>query len=67
LAWRRGERYGSVLVDLEAGRPVDLLPERTSAALKTWLQEHPGVEVIGRPGAESATPATSSTIGSPCR
>jgi transposase len=47
-AWRRGERYGSVLVDLEAGRPVDLLPERTSAALEAWLQGHPGVEVIVR-------------------
>lgn len=47
-AWRRGERYGSVLVDLEAGRPVDLLPERTSAALEAWLKEHPGVEVIVR-------------------
>jgi len=47
-AWRRGERYGSVLVDLEAGRPVDLLPERTSAALEAWLRDHPGVEVIVR-------------------
>ena len=47
-AWRRGERYGSILVDLEAGRPVDLLPERTAAALEQWLREHPGVEVIGR-------------------
>lgn len=47
-AWRRGERYGLVLVDREAGRPVDLLLERTSAALEAWLKEHPGVEVIVR-------------------
>lgn len=45
-AWQRGERYGSILVDLEAGRPVDLLPERTAAALEQWLTEHPGGEVI---------------------
>lgn len=44
-AWRRGERYG---LDLEAGRPVDLLPECTAAALEQWLREHPGVEVIVR-------------------
>ncbi len=47
-AWCRGERYGAVLVDLEAGQPVELLPERTSATLAAWLQEHPGVEVVVR-------------------
>jgi transposase len=47
-AWRRGQRYGTILVDLEAGRPVDLLPDRTSAGLARWLREHPGVEVVAR-------------------
>lgn len=47
-AWRRGTRYGSVLVDLETRRPVDLLPERTAAALAGWLKAHPGVEIIVR-------------------
>jgi len=62
-AWRRGERYGSVLVDLEAGRPVDLLPERTSAALEAWLQAHPGVEVIVRD--RSTEYARGATRGAP--
>ena len=47
-AWRRGERHGSLLVDLEAGRPVDLLPERAAAALDQWLEAHPGVEIVVR-------------------
>jgi transposase len=47
-AWRRGRRSGSVLVDLEAGRPVDLLADRTAAELEAWLTQHPGVEVIAR-------------------
>jgi len=47
-AWRRGQRYGSILVDLERRHPVDLLPDRTSASLSTWLREHPAIDVISR-------------------
>ncbi len=47
-AWRRGDRYGTVLVDLETRRPVDLLPERTASVLEQWLNDHPGVEIIAR-------------------
>ena len=47
-AWRRGQRYGSILVDLERRRPVDLLPDRSAGSLITWLREHPGIDVISR-------------------
>lgn len=47
-AFRRGQRYGSILVDLERRRPVDLLPDRTGSGLATWLREHPGTEIISR-------------------
>jgi len=47
-AIRKGQRYGTIVVDLERGRVLDLLPGRDGAALKTWLQQHPGVEVVSR-------------------
>jgi transposase len=47
-AMRKGQRYGTILIDLERGRVIDLLPGRDGAALKAWLKEHPGVKVITR-------------------
>jgi transposase len=47
-AWRKGQSYGTILVDLESHDPIDLLPDRSADSLATWLQSHPGAEVISR-------------------
>jgi len=47
-AFRKGRRYGTILVDLEQHRVLDLLPEATAASLSTWLKAHPSVEIISR-------------------
>lgn len=47
-AWRKGQRYGTILCDPLRGRVVDLLEDRKSESVTTWLQAHPGIEVITR-------------------
>src|SRR5512147_2123906 len=47
-AWCKGQRYGTLVVDLETGDVIDLLPDRDAATVKTWLEAHPGVELVSR-------------------
>lgn len=47
-AYRRGQRYGTILVDLEQHRLLDLLPDRTSDSLAEWLKAHPQIEIVSR-------------------
>jgi transposase len=47
-AWRKQGSYGTILMDLERHRVIDLLPVRSAESFADWLQAHPGVEVITR-------------------
>ena len=48
-AWRRGQRYGTIICDLERRRVVDLLPDRGAGTLACWLKRYGGeVAVVSR-------------------
>jgi len=47
-AWRRGHRYGTILVHLEDHQVIDLLPERSAETVALWLAPHPTVTVVCR-------------------
>ena len=47
-SFRRGRKFGTILIDLEKRVPVDLLPDREAATFAHWLEVHPGVESISR-------------------
>jgi transposase len=47
-AYKRGQPYGTILVDLERHRVIDLLPDRRAETVKAWLHQHPEIEVISR-------------------
>jgi transposase len=47
-AWRRGHRYGTILVNLADHRVVDLLPDRSATSVAAWLAQHPTITVVCR-------------------
>ncbi len=63
FAWKKRFTYGTILVDLERRKIIDLLADRESATVEAWLQEHPEVEIVSRDrGKEFAKAAT---LGAP--
>jgi transposase len=48
FAWKRGLRYGTVLIDLDSHCIIDILPDRETESVKKWLESHPEIEVVSR-------------------
>jgi transposase len=63
FAFRRGLKYGSILVDLETHQIIDLLPNRTVATATTWFKAHPDIKIVSRD--RSTDYALAATLGAP--
>jgi transposase len=48
FAWKRGQRYGTVLCDLECRQVFDLLPDLEAGTVEAWLGAHPGIAIVSR-------------------
>lgn len=47
-AWRKGQRYGTLICDLERRQVIDLLPDREPATVEAWLRARPGIQIVAR-------------------
>ncbi|WPV69647.1 ISL3 family transposase [Chitinophaga sp. LS1] len=47
-AYKKQHRYGTVLVDMEKHKIIELLPDREAATIQKWLQDNPGVKIVSR-------------------
>jgi transposase len=47
-AWKRGQRYGTLICDLQRRQIIDLLPDRAPATLDAWLAAHPKIAIVAR-------------------
>ena len=47
-AWRKGTTYGSIIIDLVNGWPIDLLGDRETDSFHSWMEEHEQVSLVSR-------------------
>jgi transposase len=47
-AWKRGQRYGAVVVDLERKKPIALLADRSQQTVTQWLKRYPTISIVAR-------------------
>lgn len=59
FAFRKRYTYGTVMVDLETHRIIDLIDSRETKEVEAWLKTYPSLEVISRDGAQTYSSAAS--------
>jgi transposase len=48
FAFRSGGWFGTILVDLERHRIIDLLPDRQAETAEQWMRQHPTIRAVSR-------------------
>lgn len=61
-AWRRNQRYGTIICDLERRKTIALLPDREPGTAQCWLSDQPQIEVVARDRGGSYALATARAL-----
>jgi transposase len=48
FSFRRGRKFGTIVVDLQTHKVLDLLPDRTADTSAAWMVAHPELEIVSR-------------------
>jgi transposase len=62
FAFRKGISYGSIIIDAEKGRPIDLIESRDEPEVSSWLKKHPEIKIVTRDRASSYSKAIRSAL-----
>ena len=62
FAWKKRFTYGTILVDLERRKIIEILADRESPTVEKWLREHPEVEVVSRDRGKEFTKAATQAL-----
>ncbi|MEI4605995.1 transposase, partial [Bacillus cereus] len=50
FAIKKRQRYGTIMVDIETHKIIDLIPSRDLADVITWLKTFPNLKIVSRDG-----------------
>lgn len=48
FAWKRGRKWGTILVDMQSHQVIDILPDRSAETAAAWIATHPEIELVSR-------------------
>jgi transposase len=48
FSFRRGRRFGTILVNMQSRQTIDLLPDRKVETAAAWMAAHPEIELVSR-------------------
>ncbi|MED3793795.1 transposase [Niallia alba] len=62
FAFKKRNRYGTLIIDQDTRRPVMILENRTKENVAEWLKQHPAIQTVSRDGSTSYASAISEAL-----
>lgn len=62
FAFKKRNRYGTLIINHDTRRPVMILESRTKENVTEWLKQHPAIQTVSRDGSTSYASAISEAL-----